>query len=87
MLWAGLAAQAAVFALWAWLAWRSLFRLRARAVERSGRAFPGLGATLEAFGAWLRDPVFARERRQLGLATLVLFALMLVNRMLWVPHD
>ncbi len=87
MLWVGLALQAVVFAVWAWLALRSLFRLRARAVARSGRPFPGLSATLEAFGSWLRAPQFAPERRRLGLVTLLLFAVMLGNRMLWVPHD
>lgn len=86
MAWAGLAVQALVFAVWAWLAWRSLFRLRAYAVDRSGHAFPGLSATLEAFNAWLRAPQFAQDRRQLGLASLVLAALMGINRAMWVQQ-
>jgi len=86
MAWAGLAAQAIVFAVWAWLAFRALFQLRARAVRRSGRAFPGLAATLEAFGAFLNAPEFARARRQLGLTSAALIVVMLINRMLWVPR-
>lgn len=86
MAWAGLAVQAIVFAAWAWLAFRALFQLRARAARRSGRAFPGLAATLEAFGAFLNAPEFARARRQLGLASAALIVVMLINRMLWVPR-
>ena len=86
MAWAGLAVQAVVFAVWAWLAWRSLFRLRARAVGRTGSAFPGLSATLEAFGAWLREPQFAQDRRQLAQATAMLAVVMVINRMMWVPQ-
>ncbi|MDX5358216.1 MAG: hypothetical protein LPK12_10825 [Rhodobacterales bacterium] len=86
MAWVGLAVQAIVFAVWAWLAFRALFQLRARAVDRSGRAFPGLAATQEAFGAFLRAPEFAHERRQLGLASAALIVMMLINRMLWVPR-
>ena len=70
-----LAVQGIVFALWGFLMFRTLFRLRARAVARSGQAFPGLGATLESFGAFLTDPVFARDRRLLGAVTLAMFAL------------
>lgn len=86
MAWAGLAVQAIVFAVWAWLAFRALFQLRARAARRSGRAFPGLAATLEAFGAFLNAPEFARARRQLGLASAALIVVMLINRLLWVPR-
>ena len=86
MAWVGLAVQAIVFAVWAWLVFRALFQLRARAVDRSGRAFPGLAATLEAFGAFLRAPEFTHERRQLGLASAALIVMMLINRMLWVPQ-
>ena len=75
MIWAGLAIQAGVFVVWTWLAYRSLFRLRAWAVRQDGQPFPGLAATLDAFGDFFRHPRFANDRRQLGLATLALVAL------------
>ena len=74
-----LAIQAVVFALWAFLMFRALFRLRRRAVLRSGRAFPGLGDTLEGYAAFLRDPEFRTDRRVLGAVTLLMFALIALN--------
>jgi hypothetical protein len=61
-----LAVQGVLFAVWAVAAFRTLLRLRARAVAESGRMFPGPGPTLQAFGAFLREPGFARDRRVLG---------------------
>lgn len=69
-----LVVQAAVGMLWAVLMFRTLFRLRARAVRDSGQMFPGPGATLRSFAAFLTDPAMAADRRQLGLATLAMFA-------------
>ncbi|MDO9524398.1 MAG: hypothetical protein Q7J57_02485 [Gemmobacter sp.] len=66
--------QGMIFVVWTFLMYRSLFRLRRRAVARSGQIFPGLSATLEAFGAFVTDPEFARDRRQLGWATVVMLA-------------
>ena len=74
-----LTATGAVFALWAVLAFRVLFRLRARAVERSGTMFPGLGATLAAAEEFARAPGFARDRRRLAGVTAGLFALILLR--------
>ena len=71
--------QGVVFVLWAGLLFRALFRLRARAVGRSGRTFPGLIDTLESYGAFLTLPDYRRDRRLLGLATLALFAILAVN--------
>lgn len=73
-----LAAQAGLFAVWGWLMFRTLFRLRARAVQATGRVIPGLGATLATFRDFFVDPALARDRRQLGLVTLALFALTLL---------
>lgn len=75
MIWALLAVQAAVFALWAWVAFRVLFRLMGWAQRASGRAMPGPGWTLRSYGAFLRDPEFAGDRRRLGGLTLAMFAL------------
>lgn len=87
MLWAGmLAVQGVVFVIWTWLAYRSLFRLRARAVERTGHAFPGLSATLESFAAFLRHPDYTKDRRQLGLATAAMMATLLANGLLRASH-
>ena len=71
--------QGVVFLIWAGLMFRALFRLRARAVQRSGRTFPGLLDTLEGYGAFLTLPEFRRDRRLLGAATLALFAMIAVN--------
>lgn len=74
-----LTATGVVFALWAVLAFRVLLRLRARAVERSGAMFPGLGATLATAGDFARAPDFARDRRRLAGVTAGLFALILLR--------
>ncbi|MDF1854420.1 hypothetical protein [Pseudooceanicola sp.] len=64
----------AIFALWTYLAYAVLFRLRRDAVTESGRMFPGLGATLKSFAGFLRRPDYARERRRMWWLTLLLFA-------------
>lgn len=74
-----LGVQSVVFVLWAALMFRALFRLRARAVGRSGRPFPGVIDTLEGYGAFLRLPEFRRDRRILGVVTLALFGLIALN--------
>ncbi|QYK41364.1 MAG: hypothetical protein KF887_18670 [Paracoccaceae bacterium] len=70
-----LLAQAAVFVVWAVLAFRILFRLRARAVRDSGRTFPGLGATLRSFRGFVTRPDDRADRTRLVLLTLVLAGL------------
>jgi hypothetical protein len=77
--------QAVVFVVWGALMFRALFMLRARAVQRSGQSFPGLGATLESYGAFLGLPEFRRDRRLLGAATLALFGMIAVNVALAPP--
>lgn len=74
-----LALQAGVFAVWAVLAFRTLFRLRARAVVRSGQVFPGLRPTLNAFAGFWRDPGHAADRRAMGWASVALGAVMALN--------
>jgi len=69
-----LTAQGLLALVWAFLMFRTLFRLRRRAVVTSGAAFPGLGATLESFAAFLRAPEYRSGRLALGLVTLALFA-------------
>jgi hypothetical protein len=77
-----LAIQAPVFAFWAFLMFRNLFRLRRRAVARSGSPVPGPGATLESFGAFLKLPEYRRDRRLLGAVTLLMFVLIGLHALL-----
>ncbi|MBL4915748.1 hypothetical protein [Szabonella alba] len=71
-LWLGL--QSVVFALWAFWMFRCLFRLRARVVAQTGSALPGPVASLRGFRDFMTLPEFTRDRRVLGLLTLVMFA-------------
>ena len=76
---------AVLFVAWAGLMFRALFLLRARAVQRSGSTFPGLGATLDSYGAFLTLPEFRRDRRILGALTLALFGMIAVTVALAPP--
>ena len=67
--------QGVVFAVWAFCAFRSLFRIRARAVAETGRAFPGMAATLRAFRDFVVLHQYQSERRILLLLTVVLLGL------------
>ena len=67
--------QGAVFALWAYRMFRTLFRLRAHAVRASGKLYPGVGATLAAFRAFVTAQEFALDRRRLAVLTLLLIGL------------
>lgn len=71
-----LALQAVIFAVWAVIAFRSLFRLRAHVVRQTGQAMPGLAAALGGFRAFVTDPAFRGDRRALGAATAALAAVM-----------
>lgn len=64
-----------VFAMWAFSMFRTLFAMRRRAVERTGKSMPGTADTLREWGIWLRDPAFRQERRQILFMTLCVFAL------------
>mgnify|MGYP001224256898 CR=1 FL=1 len=79
-----LAVQALVFGLWAVLMFRTLFRLRRRSVARSGKLVPGVGDTLEGWGAFLKHPEFRTDRRLLGAVTVLMFALIGLNA--WMPR-
>lgn len=70
-----LAIQAVTGMVWAYTAFRVLFRLRARAVQDTGQPFPGLGATLRAFGGFLTRPDDRPWRWRLGLLTAALVGL------------
>ncbi|QQA42941.1 hypothetical protein [Pelagovum pacificum] len=74
-----LALQAFVFLVWAALAFQTLFRLRARAVDRTGRQFPGPVTFINTTSEWMRDPAEARQRRILLAATLLMISLTLIS--------
>lgn len=86
MYWVALTVQGLVFALWVVVAFRTLFRLRARAVADSGGApFPGLRATLDAFAAFWRHPDHSADRKAVTAVTLALVASMMVTSALGQP--
>lgn len=78
-----LVVQGALFLLWAFLAFRWLFALRADAVAESGKAFPGPAATLRAFSRGLTDARYAKERLRLGILTPLLLGLSALFRVLF----
>ena len=67
-----------VFAMWAFSMFRLIFAVRARAVARTGKAWPGPRDTLQEWRNWLRDPAFKQERRQ---ALAMTAAVLLLNFM------
>lgn len=69
-----LVVQGCAFLIWAVLAFRLLFALRAEAVARSGQTLPNMKAQLQAFRAGLLEPRYRRDRVRLLLATVVLAA-------------
>ena len=74
-----LAVTAAVFAVWAYLLFRTVTDQRRRATRRTGQVFPDLRAALEEWRHWLTAPDRARDRRQVLTVTLVLLALLGLN--------
>lgn len=74
--------QFIVFLIWAFLAFRWLFALRADAVAESGSAFPGPGSQLRAFRGGLVDERYAKDRVRLVILTLILLTLSLVHYLL-----
>ncbi|RYG91581.1 hypothetical protein EU803_10880 [Loktanella sp. IMCC34160] len=48
--------QGVIFALWAGMAFRVLFHLRRRAVDRTGTGFPGPITFVRVTREWLADP-------------------------------
>ena len=71
--------QFIVFLIWAFLAFRWLFALRADAVAASGTALPGPGWAVRAFRSGLVDKRYARDRLWLGILALVLLSSSLVS--------
>lgn len=71
--------QTLVFVVWAFLMYRNLFMLRRRAVDQTGRTFPGPVTTARGFADFVRRPEFRRDRNLLGLVTLALFVLIGLN--------
>lgn len=67
--------QGLVFAVWAFLLFSVLFKLRARAEKETGKPFPGPGTALRQWGKWFRAPEDRRERNTLLFLTLVLLAM------------
>ncbi|MEW9918359.1 hypothetical protein AB2B41_01990 [Marimonas sp. MJW-29] len=67
--------SAIVFAMWAFSMFRTLFAMRRRASERTGKALPGPIDTLTEWGIWLRDPAYRSERRQLLFMMAAIIAL------------
>ncbi|ROU01219.1 hypothetical protein [Histidinibacterium lentulum] len=74
-----LALQGVFFLAWVWLAFHTLFRLRAMAAARSGRVFPGPAHMLTSVSDWIRDPAEAERRRLLVSTTAVLLGLSAVS--------
>lgn len=64
--------QGMVFAVWAWWAFRCLFRLRAQAVAETGLIVPGMRVTLRVFRGFVHLPEYRRDRLiLLGLTVLL----------------
>ncbi|WP_108483481.1 hypothetical protein [Oceaniglobus ichthyenteri] len=70
--------QGGVFLLWAVLAFRWLFAMRAEAVARSGRAFPGFSTQIAVFRKGLSHARYHRQRVRLIWLSAILFALSVV---------
>jgi hypothetical protein len=70
-----LALEGLVFAIWAVVAFRTLFQLRARAVARTGRFVPQMSAQLLEFRRFLHAAEDRTARRSLAILTIVLLGL------------
>ncbi len=70
-----LGAQGLVFLAWGIQMFRCLFRLRAHAVAKSGKLWPGPIVSLRSFKAFVTEPEFQRDRRMLAVLTALLFVL------------
>lgn len=64
-----------VFLMWAIAMFSTLFGMRRRAMERTGKGWPGPIDTLKEWGIWLRDPAFRAERNRLLLMTVCVLSL------------
>ncbi|RUT34833.1 hypothetical protein EMQ25_02415 [Arsenicitalea aurantiaca] len=70
-----LVVQGAVFLVWIVLMAQLLLALRAEAVSASGSTMPGLRASVDAFRLGLVSPRYGRDRRRIGIVTVVLLVL------------
>lgn len=77
--------QGLVFLAWAGLMFRTLFLLRARAVEQTGTGFPGLGQFFAQTAHWLRSDEDRAERKTLAFMTFVLLAMSVSTAFLGAP--
>lgn len=68
-----------VFAVWAFLAFRALFRLAGVLRLRTGKMFPGPRDALSAPKVFLTDHLFRQDRKYLGLMTLLVLLLAAVS--------
>ena len=71
--------QGILFAFWAYLMFRTLFRLRKRGVEKSGSFNPGPLTMLGEFRNFLTLPEDRVDRNRLGLVTLLLFGIIALS--------
>ena len=70
-----LVVQGAVFALWAVLAFRTLFRLLAVMQARTGQGVPGVRSLSMALRVFWQSPEFGTDRVRLAWLTVVLLGL------------
>lgn len=68
-----------LFLLWTVLMFRTLFRLRRRAIARTGQTIPGPISTLQEWRIWLTAPEDRTGRRWLGGTTLALLIWIIVQ--------
>ncbi len=71
-----------IFAIRTYLMFRTLMDQRRRAALRTRQMFPGLRDALLEWHYWLTAPERGRDRWQLLIVTLILFALIALNALL-----
>lgn len=74
-----LVVQGVAFLVWAFLAFRWLFAMRADAVARSGQTLPNMATQLQVFRDGFVEPRYRSHRVRLLLATAVLVALTVLS--------
>lgn len=74
-----LALQGLIFAVWAFLLFRTIFLLAHRARQKTGQAFSGPFATLSQWRNWLTCNEDRTARRRLGIITVALFCMSAIN--------
>ena len=69
-----LALQGGLFLIWAIAAFRLLFQLRRRGMDKTGRIFPGPLTFIDVTRDWLNDPECRGQRIGFAVLTVVLIA-------------